>query len=80
MVESAIVLMNTEIGSEKEVIEELKKIPQIKKVDVTYGIYDIILRIEAEDLDKLKEVVSWNIRRLNKVTSTLTMVVEEVVI
>lgn len=76
--ETAIILMNTEIGKEKEVIAELWLIPEVKNVLITYGIYDIVIKIEAEDLDKLKEIVSWSIRRLSNITSTLTLVVEEV--
>jgi DNA-binding Lrp family transcriptional regulator len=40
-----------------------------------YGVYDIVAKVEAESMDKLKEIVSWNIRRLEKVRSTLTMLV-----
>ena len=40
-----------------------------------YGVYDIIAKVEAENMDKLKEIISWKIRRLDKVRSTLTMLV-----
>lgn len=72
---SAFVLINTEIGSEEEILEELKKIPNVKEAYVVYGVYDIVVKVEAENMDKLKEVVSWRIRRLDKVRSTLTMLV-----
>ena len=39
--------------------------------------YDIVAKVEAESMDKLKEVVTWKIRRLDKVRSTLTMIVVE---
>ncbi|MEM4417008.1 MAG: Lrp/AsnC ligand binding domain-containing protein [Nitrososphaerota archaeon] len=72
---TAFVLINTEIGSEEEVLAELKKISYIKEAYVVYGVYDIVAKVEAETMDKLKEVVSWSIRRLDKVRSTLTMLV-----
>lgn len=72
---TAFVLINTEIGSEEEVLNELKKIPYIKEAYVVYGVYDIVAKVEAETMDKLKEVVSWSVRRLDKVRSTLTMLV-----
>lgn len=71
----AYVLINTEIGSESEVLDAVKKIKNVKESHAVYGVYDIVVKIEAESMDKLKETVTWNIRRLNKVRSTLTMIV-----
>ncbi len=73
----AYVLINTEIGSESEVLDAVKKIKNVKESHAVYGVYDIVVKIEAESMDKLKETVTWNIRRLNKVRSTLTMIVME---
>ncbi|MEM1945916.1 MAG: Lrp/AsnC ligand binding domain-containing protein [Candidatus Caldarchaeum sp.] len=72
---SAFVLINTEIGAEEEVVNELKKIAYIKEAYVVYGVYDIVAKVEADSMEKLKEIVSWSIRRLEKVRSTLTMLV-----
>ncbi|MEM1574597.1 MAG: Lrp/AsnC ligand binding domain-containing protein [Nitrososphaerota archaeon] len=73
----AFVLINTEIGAEEEVLAELKKVSEVKEAYMVYGVYDIIARIQAESMEKLKEIVSWKIRRLDKVRSTLTMLVIE---
>ncbi|MEM4407103.1 MAG: Lrp/AsnC ligand binding domain-containing protein, partial [Candidatus Caldarchaeum sp.] len=67
---SAFVLINTEIGAEEEVVNELKKIAYIKEAYVVYGVYDIVAKVEADSMEKLKEIVSWSIRRLEKVRST----------
>jgi len=72
---SSYVLINTETGFEDEVLKELKKMPNIKEAYVVYGVYDIVAKLEAEDLNKLKELVALGIRRLEKVRSTLTMIV-----
>jgi len=71
----AFVLINTEIGSEEEVVKQIKKLPAVKEAYLVYGVYDIVAKVEADTMDKLKEIVSWNIRRLEKVRSTLTMLV-----
>jgi len=68
-------MINTEIGSESEVLEELKAIPEIKETYLVYGVYDIIARIETETMQELKDAMSLKIRRLDKVRSTLTMIV-----
>ena len=73
----AFVLINTDIGSENEVLKTLKKVPGVKEAYSVYGVYDIAAKIQADTMDKLKEMVTWHIRRLDKVRSTLTMIVTE---
>ncbi len=71
----AFVLINAEIGAEDEVLKELKGMAEVKEAHVVYGVYDIISRIEADTMDELKDIVTSKIRRLDKVRSTLTMIV-----
>jgi DNA-binding Lrp family transcriptional regulator len=49
----------------------------VKESYLVYGVYDIVAKVEADSMDKLKEIVTWKIRRLDKVRSTLTMIVVE---
>ncbi|MEM2991365.1 MAG: Lrp/AsnC ligand binding domain-containing protein [Halobacteria archaeon] len=74
---TAFVLINVELGAEEELVKGLKKIENVKEVYVVYGVYDIIAKIEADTMERLKETVTWKIRRLDKVRSTLTMIVVE---
>ena len=74
---TAYVLINSEIGAEDVVLKELKKIKNVVEAYTVYGVYDIIAKVQAESMEKLKECVTWNIRRLEKVRSTLTMIVIE---
>jgi len=73
----AFVLINTEIGSEGEVLSELRKVEGVEEAFSVYGVYDIVAKVKAETMEKLKDIVTWRIRRLNKVRSTLTMIVIE---
>lgn len=73
----AFVLINTEIGAMEEVLAALKEVGGVEEAYSVYGVYDIITKIRAESMDKLKEIVTWHIRRLNRVRSTLTMIVIE---
>jgi len=73
----AFVLINAEIGSEDNVLTELRKLGNVKESYVVYGVYDIVAKVEADSMDKLKEIVTWKIRRLDRVRSTLTMIVVE---
>jgi DNA-binding Lrp family transcriptional regulator len=74
---TAFVLINTEIGSELDVLKDLKKVEGVKECFPVYGVYDIVAKIEADTMDKLKDTVTWRVRRLDKVRSTLTMIVVE---
>ncbi len=73
----AFVLINTEMGAESEVLKSLDKLTDVKEAYVVYGVYDVIIKVESETMEKLKSVITWNIRRLNKVRSTLTMMAAE---
>ena len=74
---TAYVLINCDLGSEDDIIKELKKLPEVVEVSGVFGVYDIIVRIHSDSMDKLREVVTWNVRRIDKVRSTLTMMVIE---
>jgi DNA-binding Lrp family transcriptional regulator len=73
----AFVLLNTETGTENEVLEGLKKIEAVKEAYIVYGVYDVVAKVGADTMEKLKEIVTWNVRRLDKVRSTLTMIIIE---
>jgi len=71
----AFVLINTDLGHDASVADELRKVDEVKEVYGVYGVYDIVVRIEAETLQELKEAISNKIRTLENVRSTLTMIV-----
>jgi DNA-binding Lrp family transcriptional regulator len=73
----AFVLVNTEIGAENEVMKTVKKVEGVEEAYAVYGVYDVVAKIKADTMDKLKEIVTWHVRRLDKVRSTLTMIVVE---
>ena len=70
----AFVLINTELGQEAAVVESLSGVTGIKDVHALYGIYDVIAQVEAESMDKVKEIVFNNIRRLESVKTTITLI------
>lgn len=71
----AFVLINAEIGSESAVHETLTQISYVTEAYVVFGVYDIVAKVEADTMTRLKEVITYQIRRLDKVRSTLTMIV-----
>ena len=70
----AYVLINSEIGGEQEVVDQLKAMKEVVEVSVVYGVYDVIVKLEAESMEALKELITSKVRHLNKVRSTMTMI------
>jgi len=73
----AFVLINADLGAEEQLVKELRGIEFVKEVYVVYGVYDIVCKVESETMEKVKETITWKIRRLDRVRSTLTMIVVE---
>jgi len=73
----AYVLVNCDIGSEETVISQLKEIDLVKEVHGTFGAYDIVVLVEADTVESLRDVITWKIRKIEKIRSTLTMMVIE---
>jgi DNA-binding Lrp family transcriptional regulator len=73
----AFVLMNVESGAEDQVLRELKRTEGVEEAYFSYGLYDIIIRIKADSMEKLKDMVSHKVRGVNKVRSTLTLIMIE---
>ena len=69
----AFILINCELGSEGHIISELKKFSDVKEVQGTFGAYDIIAEISSESIEKIRETITWKIRKIKKIRSTLTL-------
>lgn len=73
----AYVLINTEPKHMEEVAATLEKIDSVVEVFPVYGVYDLVAKIQADTLEKLKDIVTWKIRSLKTVRSTITMLILE---
>ncbi len=73
----AYVLINVESGAEEEVVNQLKTIGGVAEAYYSYGVYDIISKVKADSMENLKEMVTRRIRTLNRVRSTLTLIMME---
>ena len=70
---TAYVLINCELGSEEFVISELKLIEEVVEVHGTFGAYDILAKVELSLVEALRETITWKIRKIAKIRSTLTL-------
>ena len=72
---SAVVLMNAELGKELDIVKEIKKIPHVKEVYPVYGVYDVLMVIESDSMESLRETITSQVRKLDGIKSTLTMII-----
>ena len=70
---TAYVLINCELGSEESKISQLKTLEGIIEVHGTFGAYDILAKIESSTVEALRETITWKIRKIEKIRSTLTL-------
>ena len=70
----AYVMLNCELGAETEIIDQLKEIEQVVDVFETIGTHDMMVKLQAENFEKIREIISWNIQKLKKVRSTATLI------
>ncbi len=70
---TAYVLINCELGSEELIIQQLKNIDDISEVSGTFGAYDILTKIESSTVETLREIITWKIRKIDHIRSTLTL-------
>lgn len=77
MPSSAYILIDCESGFEEEIINELKELPEMVEVYQAYGAYNLIAKATTDTADKLRETISWRIRRIDKIRSTITLIAIE---
>ena len=71
----AFVLINAELGKELQIVNEIKKIPQVKEAYPVYGVYDVLMVIESDSMESLRETITDHVRKLDGIKSTLTMII-----
>ena len=71
--ETLYILINCDLGSEVDIIEEFMKIPEVKEVRGTYGVYDIFVKLQGDTRESLENIITHKIRRVPKIRSTVTL-------
>lgn len=72
---SAFLFINAELLFIEDVASKLKEIPEIADIFKVQGIYDIIVRVNSDTEETLKELVSGRIRSIDRITGTVTVVI-----
>ena len=74
---TAYVLISCDLGFDVEIIDEVKQLEDVKEVHGVFGAYDILVKLESANVENLKDTITWKIRKLSRVRSTLTLMAIE---
>ncbi len=74
---NAYILLNVEGGTEDDVLNQVRKIPGIEQAHVSYGVYDLIIKVKTNTMQELRDVVTHRIRQIKQVQSTLTLLITD---
>jgi DNA-binding Lrp family transcriptional regulator len=72
--ETAYIMINCEVGYEEAIIEQLRSIECVKEVQGVLGNFDILVKIEVSSIEALREIISWKIRKIQKIRCTTTVI------
>ena len=73
----AIVLINVASAFEDSVLKEVLKLDNVEEAYVSYGVYDVVAKINASAMEDLKRTITQKIRTIKNVRSTLTLLLVE---
>ena len=66
------ILLNCDLGAEEYIVDELKQMSDVNNAYLTFGAYDVIAEIHAENQNQFEKVIA-TIRKLSRVVSTMTL-------
>lgn len=69
----AFVLINCDLGKEKQIIQDLKHIDNVKEVQATFGVYDLIAKIESKTERELRNTIQSKIRNIKPIHCIITL-------
>lgn len=73
----AYVMLNVETGAEDSVLKQLRDLGVVEEAYVSYGVYDLVVKIQADTMEALKDAVTHKIRTISQVLSTLTLIMTQ---
>jgi len=74
ILDEAFVLINCKPGKEPSVLQQLKEMKNVVDAQGIFGVYDIIAKIESDTQSHLDDIITNQIRKLNEVYATLTLI------
>lgn len=76
MVQAFVLIQCNDLCVE-QVIVDLKKVESIKEIQGLFGMYDVVIKVQAKDTVEMDKMISTQIRTIEKLRSTVTLIVSE---
>jgi DNA-binding Lrp family transcriptional regulator len=73
----AVVLVNTHVGQETQVLEKIKNLHEVEEAHALWGVYDLLVKVNANSIDKLKETIKSGLKQISGVSNLLTLMIVE---
>jgi len=67
------VLVQCKIAHEMEVLQALLEINSVKEAKGTFGYYDVLVKIQAQEISEIEKIITTEIRSITNVTTTTTL-------
>ncbi|MGG6460329.1 MAG: Lrp/AsnC family transcriptional regulator [Candidatus Eiseniibacteriota bacterium] len=71
--QTAYILISCDPEDTEEIVLALRNIKEISEAKMVEGPYDIIAKLEANDSEKVKEIISTQLKKIIKIKHTLTL-------
>jgi Lrp/AsnC family transcriptional regulator for asnA, asnC and gidA len=68
-------MMKMQVGMDDQVIEEIKKLDEVKEADATYGSYDLVIKVSFRTIEDMDRFIFEKIRRVKGINETSSMIV-----
>ena len=72
---TAFILINTEPAAMPEIAKAVRAVEGVDEAEMVYGIYDIVAKVKVETMEELKQIIAYEIRMIEKVLTTQTILV-----
>ena len=70
----AYVLLNVDYKNQKEIIDKVQKIPVTKSVKTVYGICDVLVIFESEDMQSIKQAIDVDLHQMDGITNLTSLI------
>jgi DNA-binding Lrp family transcriptional regulator len=73
-VNEAYVLLNVDYKKQNNIIEQAKKFPTVKSVKTTYGIYDILIILESNNMQEIKQTIDVDLHNMDGINNLTSLI------
>ena len=74
---SAVILVNTDIAGKENVLQRIKQVSGVEEAHALYGVYDFLIKVNANSIDSLREIIKYNLTQLVGIVKILTLMIVE---